>query len=113
MGIICIDERVWTSLMGKLKSLSALAREVERQYDPTKRDVWIDSQEVCVMLGITKRTLQSYRDKRFVPYTNVGGKYFYRESDVAAYLEARTVRKAAAVERINPQAEPNFQPQKK
>ena len=113
MGIICIDERVWISLMSKLEALSALSWHVERMYDPAKRDGWIDSQEVCVMLGITKRTLQSYRDKRFVPFTNVGGKYFYRESDVAAYLEARTVRKTAAAERMNPQAEPNFQPQKK
>jgi DNA-binding transcriptional MerR regulator len=64
---------------------------------------------VCFALGITKRTLQSYRDKRFVPYSNVGGKYFYRESDVAAYLEARTKGKIAAGTAL--QSEPGSQPQ--
>ncbi|WP_278602812.1 helix-turn-helix domain-containing protein [Alistipes indistinctus] len=55
----------------------------------------MDSQDVCQTLGITKRTLQSYREKGIVPYSNVGGKFFYRESDVAAYLESRTKRKEA------------------
>lgn len=106
MGIICIDERVWTSLMSKLETLSALSRHVERMYDPAKRDGWIDSQEVCVMLGITKRTLQSYRDKRFVPCSSVGGKFFYRESDVAAYLDARTKQRAGTALRTKPDLKP-------
>lgn len=63
-------------------------------------------------MGITKRTLQSYREKGIMPFSNVGGKFFYREADVAAYLEARSVRKAAARARTTPPAEPNFQPQK-
>lgn len=46
---------------------------------------------MCLKLGITKRTLQSYRDKRILPFTTVGGKFFYRESDVAAYLQSKTV----------------------
>lgn len=67
---------------------------------------------MCLALNITKRTLQSYREKGIIPYSRVGGKYFYKESDVAAYLESKTVRKTAAVARTNPQAEPDFQPQK-
>lgn len=47
---------------------------------------------MCRLLNITKRTLQSYRDKRILPYTNVGGKFFYRESDVAEYLQSKTVK---------------------
>lgn len=48
---------------------------------------------MCLKLGITKRTLQSYRDKRILPYTAVGGKFFYRESDVANYLQSKTVKR--------------------
>lgn len=44
------------------------------------------------MLGMSKRTLQSYRDKRILPYTTVGGKFFYRESDIADYLQSKTVK---------------------
>ncbi|BBL01307.1 hypothetical protein A3BBH6_15430 [Alistipes onderdonkii subsp. vulgaris] len=44
-------------------------------------------------MRISKRTLQSYRDKRVLPYSNVGGKFFYRETDVTGFLRARTIRK--------------------
>lgn len=46
-------------------------------------------------MGITKRTLQSYREKGIIPYSSVGGKYFYKESDVAAYLQSKTKRREA------------------
>ena len=52
----------------------------------------MDSQDVCLLLNITKRTLQTYRDKKLLPYTSIGGKFFYRESDVAEYLESKTVK---------------------
>lgn len=45
---------------------------------------------MCLALNITKRTLQSYREKGIIPYSHVGGKYFYKESDVAAYLQSKT-----------------------
>ena len=53
----------------------------------------MDSADVCRVLNITKRTLQSYRDKGILPYTRIGGKFFYRERDLADYLECRTVKK--------------------
>ena len=53
----------------------------------------MDSADVCRVLNITKRTLQSYRDKGILPYTRIGGKFFYRERDLADYLERGTVKK--------------------
>lgn len=45
------------------------------------------------MLDIGKRTLQTYRERGIIPFSSVGGKYFYKEADVAAYLESKTKRK--------------------
>ncbi|MBS6992585.1 helix-turn-helix domain-containing protein [Alistipes sp.] len=53
----------------------------------------MDGPEVCQLLRISKRTLQSYRDRRVLPYSNVGGKFFYREPDVIGFLRERTIRK--------------------
>ena len=52
----------------------------------------IDSQDVCLLLNVSKRALQTYRDKRLLPYTSVGGKFFYRESNMAEYLKNKTVK---------------------
>jgi len=40
--------------------------------------------------------LQSYREKGLLPFSRIGGKYFYRLSDVEAFLEAKTARRPAA-----------------
>lgn len=42
----------------------------------------MDSQEVCQLLNITKRTLQSYRNKGIIAFSSVGGKFYYRPKDI-------------------------------
>ena len=42
----------------------------------------MDAQDVCLALGISKRCLQNYRDNGLIPHSNVGGKFFYRETDI-------------------------------
>ena len=91
--IICIGEKTWTHLLDQLKELSALASQVRRRFEPQTSDGYMDSADVCRVLNITKRTLQSYRDKGILPYTRIGGKFFYRERDLADCLERRTIKK--------------------
>ena len=43
--------------------------------------------EVCEKLYISPRTLQDYRDKRIIPYTQFAGKILYKESDLERLLE--------------------------
>jgi hypothetical protein len=40
------------------------------------------------LLHISPRTLQEYRDRNVIPYTSIGGKIFYPESE----LEKRLVQ---------------------
>jgi len=48
----------------------------------------LDNQEVCLMLQISKRTLQSYRDTGKIPFSIIGHKCYYKESDIAELLNA-------------------------
>ena len=52
----------------------------------------MDSQEVCQLLNITKRTLQSYRNKGIIAFSSVGGKFYYRPKDI----DLRTVIKLSS-----------------
>ncbi|MFH1081433.1 MAG: helix-turn-helix domain-containing protein [Pseudomonadota bacterium] len=54
---------------------------------------WLDPQQICQMLNISKRTLDSYRAQGIFPYSRIGGKVFYRLSDVEDYLNSHVVRK--------------------
>ncbi len=54
-------------------------------------EVYLASEQMCDMLKITHRTLQNHRLNRVVPYTHIGGKYFYPESELIALLERNKV----------------------
>ena len=43
---------------------------------------WLDNQDVCQMLNISKCTLQGYRDSGMLAYTKISRKLYYRVKDV-------------------------------
>jgi len=49
-------------------------------------DIWLDNQEVCRLLKISKRTLQTYRDKHMIPYSQIAGKIYFKASDIQNHL---------------------------
>ena len=46
----------------------------------------LDNQEVCLMLQISKRTLQRYRSEGALAYKTLGKKTYYSETDVLDFL---------------------------
>lgn len=48
---------------------------------------WLDNQDVCRILGISLRTLQNYRDKGLIPYSQIGHKCYYKSTDIELFLE--------------------------
>ena len=48
---------------------------------------WLDNADVCQMLNISKRTLQTYRDTGIIPYAQINHKMFYKPKDVEEVME--------------------------
>lgn len=46
-----------------------------------------DNQDLCVMLKLSKRSLQRLRSLGVLPYLQIGQKTFYLESDVMKYIQ--------------------------
>ena len=74
--------------------LSALQRVRERirEVSETHRplfggEYFLTSKEVCERLYISPRTLQDYRDRKVIPYTQFAGKILYKASDLERILE--------------------------
>jgi DNA-binding transcriptional MerR regulator len=47
----------------------------------------MDSSDVCRALNISKRALQSYRVRGIIPSSMLGGKVYFREADIAEWLQ--------------------------
>jgi MerR family transcriptional regulator, repressor of the yfmOP operon len=53
---------------------------------------WLSSEQVCCLLMISKRTLQSYRDRGTLPFSQIGRKIYYKASDIQAYLDSHYIK---------------------
>jgi excisionase family DNA binding protein len=53
---------------------------------------WISSEEVCHLLMISKRTLQTYKKNGILPFAQIGRKIYYKASDIETYLEAHYIK---------------------
>jgi excisionase family DNA binding protein len=53
---------------------------------------WLSSEEVCHLLMISKRTLQSYRNHGNLPFAQIGRKIYYKASDIDDYLAAHYIK---------------------
>ncbi len=65
--------------------------EIDRKLEEKKsanpmNPAWLDIQETCQLLKVSKRTLQAYRDNGILPYSQIGGKIYYRITDIEAHL---------------------------
>ncbi|MDM1047678.1 helix-turn-helix domain-containing protein [Sphingobacterium hotanense] len=88
MKIIAIQKSALDGMKNELEALLELTENATRKYSPIfKGEQWLDNQEVCLMMSITKRTLQTYKDKGLLPYSRLNRKNYYKRSDVQALLE--------------------------
>ena len=52
-------------------------------------DEWLDNGDVCRLLNVSKRTLQTYRDTGKLPFSQINHKVFYKQKDVETFLNER------------------------
>lgn len=72
------------------ESLHSKTLKLEQGHGPEKS--WMSGDETCKLLRISKRTLQNYRDKRVIPFSQIGRKIYYKYSDIVEYLEMHYVK---------------------
>lgn len=80
MEFIMIDAALFDSLLEKLNKLADEANKVRNNGKDAILEQWLDGQEVCEILGVTKRTLQTLRETGKIAYAMVKHKTYYRPS---------------------------------
>ncbi len=88
MEIVSIDTRIFDEMIREVKSVEDKAVTLYHRQDDLGLKKWLDNQEVCEVLGISLRTLQTYREKSVLPYTCIKHKMFYMPEDVEALLQS-------------------------
>jgi len=72
----------------EMKKLEERIKELENQMDEQANTnlSWLDSDDVCKMLHISKRTLKKYCDEGLFPFSKLRTRNYYRKTDINKYL---------------------------
>ena len=74
-------------LISGIKGLTNRVRNIAQTHRPLfEGEIYLTGREVCERLFLSPRTLQDYRDKGIIPYTQIAGKILYRLSDINRIL---------------------------
>ena len=75
-------------VLSALEGVNRRIKEVAQTHKPLfGGEHFLTGKEVCERLYISPRTLQDYRDKRILSYTQFAGKILYKASDLERLLE--------------------------
>lgn len=82
MRIINIETEVFESMLDRFEAFAGKVETLCGQNTNKELADWLDNQDVCQILNISKRTLQTYRDNGTLPHTRIGHKMYYKAEDV-------------------------------
>ena len=91
MEIINVEKQTFESMLAKFEAFAQRVETMCTHSGDKSMQKWLDNQEVCQLLNISKRTLQTYRDNGTLPYSQIGHKIFYRPDDVQQMFEKSAI----------------------
>ena len=102
MEVISIERSTYEELLTSFNSFVIKMKEMasrgnDKGFFASKankfeRGDWLDNQDVCQMLNISPRTLQTLRDNGTLAYSQINRKVYYKPEDVEGILHVVTER---------------------
>ena len=87
MNVVIISKEKYEEMVGKLNLFSDRVNEIIGKREEGKLSRWMDNQDVCQLLRISPRTLQTLRDNGTLAYSQIGHKIFYKPEDVQSIVQ--------------------------
>lgn len=97
MEIINIEGRTYEALMERLEQFTRNVDALCDRNGGRDMDKWLNGQDVCLILNISKRSLQTLRDSRMLAYTQINRSMFYKPQDVEKLIEDMTGKEVRRV----------------
>ena len=86
MEVVSIERSTYEELLTSFNSFVTQMRAMADRGTDKKLGEWLDNQDVCQMLNISPRTLQTLRDNGTLAYSQINRKLYYKPVDVESIL---------------------------
>lgn len=94
MELIVIEKKLFDALTQRIDDLVRKAEALDKRECEMSLSEWLDHEDVCRILGVSKDSLHEYRRKGLLPYSQKRHKIVYRVEDVYNLLESSRLQNA-------------------
>jgi hypothetical protein len=91
MEVVTIESAAFKELIKNINDIKFSLSEKARKTPLS--EIWLDISETCMLLKISKRTLQTYRDNGILSYSQISGKIYFKASDIEVHLQQNYISK--------------------
>lgn len=88
MTMMMVPEEEWRNLHDTLERIIDL---ITRRNADDSNSEWIESEDARKILGVSPKTWQNYRDKRIIPFSQIGRKIYVNRADLDAFLRQHRI----------------------
>lgn len=86
MEIVIIEKKIFEELLASVRTLTEKVNTLNHHGSDKKMSNWLDGQDVCRLLHISQRTLQTLRDNRLIGFSQINRKFYYKPQEVERLL---------------------------
>ena len=87
--LFTLKQMILHQIMERFDRIDDRLNRMNRQTAALEGDKLLDNQDMCELLGVTKRTLARYRQKKLVTYYMIDGRTYYKASEVQDFLSRK------------------------
>ena len=96
MEVVVIDKATFERILSEFENFARKVERLCREHEDLGEREWLDSDDVCRLLGISPRTLQTMRENGTLAYTKISHKVYYRPEDVKAVFPVVEMKRRIA-----------------
>lgn len=82
-------EEMFNRIMQRFDQIDKSLARMNKLKECFAGDTLIDNQDLCQLLGVTKRTLARYRQKKLIRYYMIDGRTYYKASEIQEFLNIK------------------------
>lgn len=93
MSYIAIEQDALNLVVNSINNATKAINEIFINEESRLQNAWIENAELAGCLGLSLRTLQSYRERGVLGYSLMGRKIYYRRSEIEKLLTSGRISK--------------------
>ena len=96
MEVVVIDKATFERILSEFENFARKVERLCREHEDLGEREWLDSDDVCRLLCVSPRTLQTMRENGTLAYTKISHKVYYRPEDVKAVFPVVEMKRCIA-----------------